>query len=82
MTNPNHDQWTATNAQEALNLLNAAEKLIEARLMALHPDATLVNRSQKKNVALRLQIDLDLTELHTLVAETRALQADADDYTA
>lgn len=84
MTNPNRDQWTATNAQEALNLLAAAEKLIEARLTALYPAENFVRGEQKKAVPLRIRIDLDLSELHTVVAETRALQTafEADDYTA
>lgn len=72
MPNPNHDQWTATNAQEALDLLDAARMLIEARMLTLHPGDYKARRTAQKTQPARLALSLDLDPEELPAATERA----------
>lgn len=76
--NPPRYEWTATNAQEALNILSAAEQLIDSHLVSLAPGDNLVRQEQRRRTPLPLTLSLDLTSLVTSINEVAALQEAAD----
>ncbi|MFI9331976.1 hypothetical protein ACIGZJ_31095 [Kitasatospora sp. NPDC052868] len=52
-------EWTAANAQEALNILEAAQRLIEARLKVIAPNETLTTAETRRRTPIELTIRLD-----------------------
>ncbi|MFJ3793855.1 hypothetical protein [Kitasatospora sp. NPDC090091] len=52
-------ELTATNAHEALNILDAVRKLVEARVAFISPDEVLPKADTKRAVPISLRIGLD-----------------------
>ncbi|MFE4867700.1 hypothetical protein [Streptomyces sp. NPDC056682] len=76
--NPPRYEWTSSNAQEALNILEAAEKLIESHLVTLAPGNGLVRMEQRRRTPLPLTLSIDLTSLVDAINEVAALRDVAD----
>lgn len=57
------NQWTATTAQEAIDILDAALKLIEARMLTLYPGdyraRCKAQETQPVHLTVSLDVDLD-----------------------
>lgn len=68
-------EWNAVTVEEALHLLDAATKLIEARMLALHPGDPLARRKAEKTAPIKLTITLDDGELEQLGADQHVFQA-------
>lgn len=75
---PPRYQWTATNAMEALNILDAAEQLINAHLTSLAPGNNLVRTEQRRRTPLPLELSIDLTSLVTSINEVATLHEAVD----
>ncbi|MFC8953718.1 hypothetical protein ACFT8P_13960 [Streptomyces sp. NPDC057101] len=71
MTQQSHS-WTATTAQEALDILDAAHKLIEAGMLSLVPGDGATRWKAQQTVPLHLTITMDETALGQLVADRHA----------
>lgn len=66
-------RWTATTVKEALDLLEAAERLIDSRVLALTAGSDASDRAKAKRQApALLTIHLDLTELEENVVSKHA----------
>lgn len=65
---PTH-QWTATTVEEALSLLAAARKQLEARMLALVPGDVMERIRAGRTAPVRLTITLDDTDLNRQVAD-------------
>jgi hypothetical protein len=52
-------EWTSSNAQEALNILDAAEQLITSHLVTLAPGDNLVRMEQRRRMPLPLTLSID-----------------------
>ncbi|MFC9736078.1 hypothetical protein ACFWG5_34465 [Streptomyces hydrogenans] len=59
--------WTATTAQEALDILDAARKLIEAGMLALTPGDGAERWKAQQTAPIRLSITVDETALGEMV---------------
>ncbi|RPK56195.1 hypothetical protein EES43_24445 [Streptomyces sp. ADI96-02] len=55
--------WTATTIAEALNLLDAATKQLEAQALALEPGSFHERKEAERATPIHLVIDFDLTDL-------------------
>jgi hypothetical protein len=55
--------WAATTISEALNILEAATKQLEAHSLALEPGDFVKRRGVERNTPIRLTVDFDLTDL-------------------
>lgn len=64
--------WTATTAQEALNILDAARKLIEAHMLALVPGDSADRWKAQQNVPVHLHVTVDDTALGEMVTARHA----------
>ncbi|MFI5769634.1 hypothetical protein ACIA74_13945 [Streptomyces sp. NPDC051658] len=64
--------WTATTIAEAINLLDAATKHLEAQALALEPGEFHSRREIARNSPLHLAIEFDLTDLIKQTADKHA----------
>ncbi|MFD3336145.1 hypothetical protein ACFWV1_26380 [Streptomyces sp. NPDC058700] len=71
MTEQPHS-WTANTAQEALDILDAARKLIEAGMLSLAPGDGAARWKAQQTAPLHLTITMDETPLGQLVADRHA----------
>ncbi|MFH8581722.1 hypothetical protein [Streptomyces zaomyceticus] len=64
--------WTATTAQEALNILDAARKTIEAHMLALVPGDSSDRWKAQQDAPVHLTIALDDIALSEMVTARHA----------
>lgn len=76
--NPPRYEWTSANAQEALNILEAAEHLITSHLVTLAPGDNIVRMEQRRRTPLPLALTIDLTSLVASINEVATLRETAD----
>ncbi|GAA1111715.1 hypothetical protein [Streptomyces javensis] len=69
--NPPRYNWTASTAWEALTVLDAAKKLVEAHLMTLEPDAGYPRAGLLRETSLELNLQLDLTDVVRAINDHR-----------
>lgn len=55
--------WTATTIAEALNLLDAATRQLEAQTLALEPGDYSARKDIERTTPIHLAIEFDLTDL-------------------
>jgi hypothetical protein len=70
---PPQYEFTATTAQEATTLLDAAEKLLQAHLMMLAPDDNMVRIELRKRTRVAMKITLDLGNIVRTISEVETL---------
>ncbi|MFF4409842.1 hypothetical protein [Streptomyces sp. NPDC001404] len=58
---PPRYEWTASTAREALTVLEAAKKLIEAHVMSLEPDRIYPRAELLRMTPVGLHLELDLS---------------------
>ncbi|MEV1042982.1 hypothetical protein AB0J01_41440 [Streptomyces sp. NPDC050204] len=63
--------WTASNAKDALTVLDAASKLITAHLMTLDPDNPYPRAALCRETSLDLTLDLDLSAVVEAINKAR-----------
>lgn len=66
-------EFTASNAQEAENLLNAASKLLDAHLLALAPNDSMIRAELRRRTPVSMTITLDLGDIARTISEVAAL---------
>lgn len=71
-------EWTSSNAQEALNILDAAEQLITSHLVTLAPGDNLVRMERRRRMSLPLTLSIDLTSLVASINEVAELRDAAE----
>ncbi|MDR3082124.1 MAG: hypothetical protein LBV60_14570 [Streptomyces sp.] len=76
--NPPRYEWTSSNAQEALNILEAAQDLITSHLVTLAPGDNLVRAEQRRRTPLPLSLSVDLTSLVASINEVATLRDTAE----
>ncbi|MFF2184582.1 hypothetical protein [Streptomyces sp. NPDC058155] len=68
--------WTATTIAEALDLLEAAEKQLNAQILALTPGGSFRDREVvKKETSVLLAIDFDFTHIEQATAAKHQFDA-------
>ncbi|MFJ2568931.1 hypothetical protein ACIOYT_00725 [Streptomyces halstedii] len=55
--------WTATTIAEAINLLDAATRQLEAQVLALEPGEFHERKEVERTTPIHLHIEFDLTDL-------------------
>ncbi|WP_033356397.1 sugar phosphate nucleotidyltransferase, partial [Kitasatospora aureofaciens] len=55
--------WTATTIAEAINILDAATKQLEAQALALEPGGFHERKEAERQTPIHLAIEFDLTDL-------------------
>lgn len=66
-------EFTATNAQEILSLLEAAERLVEAHLTMLNPSGSGLRGDLRKSTAAHMTMRLDLSPILDKLTEVAEL---------
>lgn len=69
--------WTATTIAEAINLLDAATRRLEAQALALEPGSYSARKEIERVTPVLLTLNLDLTEAELRTA-TKHLTANTD----
>ncbi|WP_405718147.1 hypothetical protein [Streptomyces sp. NBC_00046] len=64
--------WTATTIAEAINLLEAATKQLEAQALALEPGDYSARKDIERTTPIHLAIEFDLTDLIQQTADKHA----------
>ncbi|MEU2674199.1 hypothetical protein ABZ622_36120 [Streptomyces sp. NPDC007164] len=64
--------WTATTIAEAINLLDAASKQLEAQTLALEPASFSARKDIERATQIHLAIEFDLTDLIQQTADKHA----------
>ncbi|MGW2090029.1 hypothetical protein [Streptomyces sp. NPDC001880] len=64
--------WIATTIAEAVNLLDAATKQLEAQLLALEPGEYGARKDIERTTPIHLAIEFDLTDLIQQTADKHA----------
>ncbi|MYX14417.1 hypothetical protein GTY67_13525 [Streptomyces sp. SID8374] len=67
--------WTATTIAEAINLLDAATKQLEAQALALEPGGFHERKEAERATPVHLAIEFDLTELTRRIADKHQARA-------
>mgnify|MGYP001562515827 CR=1 FL=1 len=71
-------EFTASTAQEAKNLLQAAQNLLDAHMVMLAPGDGMVRHDLLKRTPVALTIHLDLTQVVGTANEVSALSRTVD----
>ncbi|XCM28886.1 hypothetical protein ABXI76_05370 [Streptomyces parvus] len=67
--------WTATTIAEAISLLDAATKQLEAQALALEPGDFHKRKEAERRTPVHLAIEFDLTELTQRIADEHQARA-------
>lgn len=70
---PPRYEFVATNAQEIVSLLEAAEKLVEAHLTMLNPGGSGLRTELRKSTAAHMTLRLDLSPILDKLTEVAEL---------
>lgn len=71
--NPPYYEWTAANAGDAKNILNAVGKLIDAHVATVEPGGPVAEVRAARGVSAALTIRLDLSGAVAQINDRRAL---------
>ncbi|MEU1088931.1 hypothetical protein ABZ401_19210 [Streptomyces sp. NPDC005892] len=69
--------WTASTIFEALNILEAATKQLEAQSLALEPGDFAERKKVERNTPIRLTVDFDLTNLAQQVTTKHTIRRES-----
>jgi len=79
--NAHRYEFTATTAQEAHNLLEAAQQLLDAHLKLLAPGAPYINSELRERTPVHLAITLDLADANEVATLNQSLRSEASSNT-
>lgn len=75
-SNGHRYEFTASNALEAHNLLDAAQQLLEAHMKLLAPGAAFISSELRERTPVHLFIQFDLAAANEVATLNEALRAD------
>ncbi|MER5816816.1 hypothetical protein [Streptomyces californicus] len=67
--------WTATTIAEAINILDAATKQLEAQALALEPGGFYERKEAERQTPIHLAIEFDLTDLIRRITDKHQARA-------
>lgn len=73
---PHRYEFTATNAQEAHNLLDAAQQLLDAHMKLLAPGVTFISSELRGRTPVRMTLHLDLDAANEVATLNQAMRAE------